>query len=139
VKPETLETRLLNRIERKRGDVFLRADFEDIGGYDQVGRALRTLTRKQQLVKVGQGLYARARTSSVNGEAVPVKGLSTLNEALQRVGVETVPTRLERAYNAGETTQVPTGRVVGVTRRVRRKIGYSDFTLSFERGGPAPR
>ena len=139
MKPETLETRLLNRIERKRGDVFLRADFEDLGGYDQVGRALRTLTRKQQLVKVGQGLYARARTSSVNGEAVPVKGLVTLNEALQRVGVETVPTRLERAYDAGETTQVPTGRVVGVTRRVRRKVGYGDFTLSFERAGPAPR
>ena len=70
---------------------------------------------------------------------MPVKGLATLNEALQRVGVETLPTRLERAYNAGETTQVPTGRVVGVTRRVRRKIGYGDFTLSFERAGPAPR
>jgi hypothetical protein len=84
MKPETLETRLLNRIARKRGDVFLRADFEDLGGYDQVGRGLRTLTRKRELVKVGQGLYARARTSSVNGEAVPVKGLATLNEALQR-------------------------------------------------------
>ena len=139
MKPETLETRLMNRIARKRSDVFLRADFEDLAGYDQVGRALRTLTRKRELVKVGQGLYARARTSNVNGEVVPVKGLATLNEALQRVGVETVPTRLERAYNAGETTQVPTGRVVGVTRRVRRKIGYGDFTLSFERAGPAPR
>jgi hypothetical protein len=139
MKPENLETRLLNRIERKRGDVFLRADFEDLGGYDQVGRALRTLIRKRQLVKVGQGLYARARTSNIDGEPVPAKGLATLNEALQRVGVETVPTRLERAYNAGETTQVPTGRVVGVTRRVRRKIGYNGVTLSFERAGPAPR
>jgi Family of unknown function (DUF6088) len=139
MKPETLETKLQNRIERKRGDVFLRADFEDLGGYDQVGRALRTLLRKRQLVKVGQGLYARARTSSINGELVPAKGLATLNEALQRVGVETVPTRLEQAYNAGQTTQVPTGRVVGVRRRVRRKIGYGDVTLSFERAGPAPR
>src|SRR5260370_15254812 len=110
MKPETLETRLLNRIERKRGDVFLRADFEDLGGYDQVGRALRTLIRKRQLVKVGQGLYARARTSSINGEAVPAKGLATLNAALQRVGVETVPPRLEAAYNARQTTLVPTGR-----------------------------
>jgi hypothetical protein len=139
MRPETLEDRLLRRIDRKSSDVFLREDFEDLGGYDQVGRALRSLTRKLQLVKVGQGLYARARPSSVNCEAVPVKGLATLNEALQRVGVETVPTRLERAYNAGETTQVPTGRVVGVTRRVRRKIGYGGFTLSFERVGPAPR
>jgi hypothetical protein len=33
-----LETRLLRRIDRKRRDVFLRADFADLGGYDQVGR-----------------------------------------------------------------------------------------------------
>ena len=60
MRPETLETRLLKRIDRKRGDVFLRADFEDLGGYDQVGRALRQLVRDGRLVKVGQGLYARA-------------------------------------------------------------------------------
>ncbi|MGE3280095.1 MAG: DUF6088 family protein [Alphaproteobacteria bacterium] len=139
MKPETLETRLLKRIDRKRGDVFLRSDFGDLGGYDQVGRTLRELVRKGRLVRVGQGLYARARPSVTSGEPLPAKGLATLNEALRRVGVETVPTRLERAYNAGETTQVPTGRVVGVTRRVRRKIGYNGVNLSFERAGPAPR
>ena len=73
-----------------------------------------------------------------SGEPVPAQGLTTLTEALGRVGIETVPTRLEQAYNA-ETTQVPTGRVVGVTRRVRRKIGYGSVSLSFERAGPAPR
>ena len=70
---------------------------------------------------------------------MPAQGLATLTEALGRVGIETVPTRLERAYNAGETTQVPTGRLVGVTRRVRRKVGYGGMNLSFERAGPAPR
>jgi hypothetical protein len=139
VRPETFETRMLKRMERKRGDVFLRADFGDLGGYDQVGRTLRRLARKGELVRVGQGLYARARPSNISGEPVPVKGLSTLSEALGRVGIETVPTRLERAYNAGETTQVPTGRVVGVRRRVRRKVGYSGVNLSFERAGPEPR
>jgi hypothetical protein len=139
MKPETLETRLLKRIYRKRGDVFLRADFGDLGGYDQVGRALRDLVRKGQLVRVGQGLYARASRSITSGEPVPARGLRTLTEALGRIGIETVPTRLEQAYNAGETTQVPTGRVVGVTRRVRRKVGYGGINLSFERAGPAPR
>jgi hypothetical protein len=42
MKPETLEIRLSSRINRKRSDVFLRSDFDDLGGYDQVGRALRT-------------------------------------------------------------------------------------------------
>jgi hypothetical protein len=139
MKPETLETRLLKRIDRKGGDVFLRADFADLGGYDQVGRVLRNIVREGRLVRVGQGLYARARPSITNGEAVPVRGLTTLTEALGRVGIETVATRLERACNAGETTQVPTGRVVGVTRRVRRKVGYGGINLSFERAGPAPR
>ena len=139
MKPDTLEERLLKRIDRKRGDVFLRADFEDLGGYDQVGRVLRKIVRDGRLVKVGQGLYARARPSITSGESVPVGGLSALKEALRRVGVETLPSRLEQAYNAGKTTQVPTGRVVGVSRRVRRKIGYGGFSLSFERAGPAPR
>jgi hypothetical protein len=133
MKPETLETKLLNRIERKRGDVFLRADFEDLGGYDQVGRVLRKIVREGRLVRVGQGLYARARPSLTTGEPVPIGGLGALKEALRRVGVETLPSRLEQAYNAGQTTQVPTGRVVGVTRRVRRKIGYGGVSLSFER------
>jgi hypothetical protein len=140
MRPDTLEERLLKRIDdRKRGDVFLRADFDDLGGYDQVGRALRKIVREGRLVRVGQGLYARARPSITNGEPVPARGLTTLTEALGRVGIETVATRLERACNAGETTQVPTGRVVGVTRRVRRKVGYGGINLSFERAGPAPR
>jgi hypothetical protein len=139
MKPETLESKMLKRIERGRRDVFLRADFDDLGGYDQVGRSLRGLVRKGRLVRVGQGLYARARPSLRGGEPVPAGGLASLREALARVGVETVPTRLDRAYDAGETTQVPTGRVVGVTRRVRRRIGYGGFSLSFERAGPTPR
>ena len=139
MKPATLEAQLLKRIERKRGDVFLRADFVDLGGYDQVGRALGALVRKGQLLRVGQGVYARATPSPFSGAVVPVKGLATLTEALARLGVETAPTQLETDYNAGRTTQVPTGRVVGVTKRVRRKLGYNGIYLSFEHARPAPR
>ena len=127
------------RIGRKRGNVFVRADFGDLGGYDQIGRALREIVRRGELVRIGQGLYARARPALTSGSPVPVGGLDALKEGLRRVGVETVPTRLETANSAGLTTQVPTGRVVGVTRRVRRRIGYNGFNLSFERAGPAPR
>ena len=67
MKPETLEDRLLKRIDRKRGDVFLRSDFDDLGGYDQVGRVLRKIVREGQLIRVGQGLYARARPSITSG------------------------------------------------------------------------
>ena len=139
MKPETLEGRMLKRIGRKLGDAFLRTDFEDLGGYDQVGRVLRKMVREGRLVRVGQGLYVRASPSITSGEPIPARGLAALREALGRVGIETFPTRLERAYNAGETAQIPTGRVVGVRRRVRRKIGYGGVHLSFERAGEKRR
>jgi len=139
-KPESLEQRLERRIARKRGDVFLRADFSDLGGYDQVGRALRGLVRKGRLMKVGYGLYTRTRPSLLDGKPLPAKGIRELAaETLGRLGIETAPTRLEEAYNAGKTTQVPTGRVVAVRGRVRRKISYNGFPLSYERAGPASR
>jgi hypothetical protein len=135
MKAETLETRMLNRIERDRSDVFLRSDFKDLGGYDQVGRSLRSLVRKGRLLKVSHGLYTKAVKSPLSDKPEPPKGLATLKEALQRVGVEIVQTRMERDYNAGRTTQVPTDRVVAVHGRVRRKIGYNGINLSFERHG----
>ena len=53
MRPETLEDRLVKRIDRKRGDVFVRTDFEDLGGYDHVGRALRKIGREGRLMRVG--------------------------------------------------------------------------------------
>lgn len=136
---ETLETQLLKRIDRKCGDVFLRADFDDIGGYDQVGRTLGKLVKEGKLLKIGYGLYSRAIKSPFDDTLIPPKGLATLREALKRVGIEILPSRSMQDYNTGRTTQVPTGRVVAVRRRVRRKIGYNGLTLSFERAGPAHR
>jgi hypothetical protein len=130
---QTLATRILKRIGSKRGDVFLRADFCDLGGYDQVGRVLRDLVSKGQLLKVGYGIYTRAVKSPFSDKLVPKKGLATLREALERIGVETAPSQLEEDYNAGKTTQVPTGRVVAVRGRVRRKLGYDGISLSYER------
>jgi hypothetical protein len=137
---EALETQVSKRIDRKRGDVFLRADFSDLGGYDQVGRVLRQFVRQGKLLKIGSGLYARARPSTLDGAPTPVKGLRSLaDEALRRLGIKTAPTRLEQDYSAGKTTQMPAGRRIAVNKRVRRKIGYNGAIMSFERAGPSPR
>lgn len=134
MRKEPLNSRLEQRIARKKSDVFLRADFQDLGDYDQIGRGLRYLVRQGALLKIGQGLYARATTSPFDGRPIPTKGVSQLvTEALDRVGVQARPTQLQRDYNNGRTTQVPTGRVVGVNKRVRRTIGYDGWTAKFER------
>jgi hypothetical protein len=46
--------------------------------------------------------------------------------------VEVVPSSYDRAYNEGKTSQIPTGRVIGVKGRVVRKIGYDGKYVTFE-------
>src|SRR3989344_1677734 len=101
-KRRNIEDRIELRIYLKKYDVFLREDFADLGGYDQVGRAIRNLVRKNVLVKIGYGLYAKTKISPLDGEIVPVKSLPELaKEALQRLEVEYFPSTLARDYNAG--------------------------------------
>lgn len=133
----TLAYKIAARIQRKKSTVFLREDFEDLGGYDQVGRILKEFARAGKLVKIGYGLYAKAKKSSLTGETVPVAPLPTLAKvALDRLGVEIAPSRLESDYVAGRTIQVPTGRLIAVKGRVSRKIGYGGAYVNFE---PATR
>lgn len=128
----------MKRIRRKRGDVFMRVDFEGLGNYDQAGRPLRKLVQQGQLMKIGFGIYSRAVKSPFDDSLIPPKGLATLREALERVGIEISPSRSLQDYNTGRTTQVPTRRVIGVRRRVRRKIGYNGIVLGFERAETSP-
>ncbi|GAB1718451.1 MAG: hypothetical protein NTAFB09_01820 [Nitrosospira sp.] len=122
------------RIARKNSAVFVRSDFEDLGGYDQIGRILRHLAATGKLVRIGYGLYAKAKRSSLTDDVVPVLPLPTLaKEALKRLGVEIGTSQLEKNYNAGITTQVPTGRKIAIKGRVRRKIGYNGAYVSYER------
>jgi len=131
---DTLEGRISYRIKRNASSVFIRDDFADMGGYDQVGRVLRQLAKKELLINLGYGVYARAKKSKLTGNIIPEKSLSELaKEAMKKIGVKTAPSRAEQAYNKGITTQVPTGRVLGVKTRVSRKLGYNGKYVSFEK------
>jgi Family of unknown function (DUF6088) len=129
----TLGYKVSARLARKKYNVFVRQDFEDLGGYDQVGRALRELAREGKLVKIGYGLYAKTKKSSLTGAVIPAAPLPSLaKEALERLKVEFAPSTLEREYNAGRTTQVPSGRQIAVKGRISRKIGYGGAMISYE-------
>jgi hypothetical protein len=129
----TLRSRIRYRVNRSRQDVFLVRDFLDLSDRDQVGRALRELIGEGRLIRIGQGLYARARRSSVSGRVIPVKDLPRLaDEALRRLGLTPTPSALEKRYNLNESTQVPTGRCIGVRERVSRRIGYDGKYMTVE-------
>jgi len=71
-KYETLNYKISARIARKKDIVFLRKEFVDLGGYDRVGRIFRNLVRDGKIIKIGYGLYAKAKKSSITGEVIPV-------------------------------------------------------------------
>jgi hypothetical protein len=97
----------------------------DLTDCDQAGRALRKLVSEDKLIKVGFGLYAKSKRSSLNGKIIPVKPLPQLaREGLEKLGVTVVGVNGVDDYNAGNPAQVPTGRVIMVKGRVNRKIGY---------------
>jgi hypothetical protein len=131
---KTIEGRIALRIARKKSPVLLREDFDDLGGYDQVGRALLALTKKGKLIKIGYGLYAKARVSLLTGNTVPAEPLPALAQrALDRLGASPGPSRAATDYQEGRSTQVPTGRLISVNKRISRKIAYNNIAVSYER------
>lgn len=129
---------MLNRIKRSvanRGDgVFLRAEFEQFGSPAQVGRSLRQLTRDGALVRLGVGVYAKAKPSALTGKPIPARPLEVLApEALNKLGIAVTPSRLAQAYNAGLTTQLPAGIVVNIGKqRIARKLSFNGRVVEYE-------
>jgi hypothetical protein len=134
---QTLRQKIEQRIARKVGeDVFLTREFKKFGGEDQVLRALRSLVDDGQLVRLGYGIYGRARQSSLSGQPVlssPEGFLGVARQALDKLGVEWEPTEAQRAYNEGRSTQVPVNPVVRVKGRFARHLRYRNAELVLER------
>lgn len=57
-----LQQRIQHHIESSQKSVFSRDAFEQFGGYDQVGRALRKLCASGILCKPAKGIYAKTAT-----------------------------------------------------------------------------
>jgi hypothetical protein len=116
--------------------VFLPREFADLGGSDQVLRALRELVRAGRLLRLGYGVYARAITSRLSGKAILYNpdGLDgAAREALTKLGVEWEPTDAQRAYNEGRSTQVPANPAIKIIGRFSRRLRVGDTELRLER------
>jgi hypothetical protein len=132
----TLRERVEERIAERRDDAFLSREFRDLGGEDQVLRALRELVREGRLVRLGYGVYGRAERSRLSGEPVlAAQGgfIGVARQALDKLGVRWAPTEFERAYNEGRSTQVPVNPAVRVRGRFTRRLHYQDTELRLER------
>ena len=132
----TLRDRIGDRIARRRDDVFLTREFRDLGGEDQVLRALRGMVRDGVLLRLGYGVYGRAEISSLTGKPMlAARGgfIDAARQALNKLGVQWELTEFQRAYNEGRSTQVPLNPAVRVKGRFARQLRYQDTELRLER------
>jgi hypothetical protein len=132
----TLRERIEERIAGRRDDVFLTREFRDLGGEDQVLRALRGLVQDGRLMRLGYGVYGRAETSRLSGQPMlAARGgfIDAARQALDKLGVSWEQTEFQRAYNEGRSTQVPINPAVRVKGRFVRKLRYQDTELRLER------
>jgi hypothetical protein len=131
-----LRDRIGTRISRSRANVFLTREFNELGGEDQVLRALRQLVQEGRLVRLGYGVYGRATPSPLSGQpmlATPDGFIGASREALTKLGVTWEPSSWEVAYNEGRSTQVPVNAAVRVKGRFARHLSYRGKPLVLER------
>jgi len=133
----TLQDRVEARIAEKRDDVMLTREFRDLGGEDQVLRALCSLVRDGKLVRLGYGVYGRAEVSRLSGRPMlAARGgfIDAARQALDKLGVSWEPTDFQRAYNEGRSTQIPINPALRIKGRFARRLKYQDAELRLERG-----
>jgi Family of unknown function (DUF6088) len=133
---KTLRQKIAARVARMRDAVFLPREFADLGGEDQILRALRTLVRDGELIRLGYGVYALAQRSRLSGQpmlAATDGFVGAARAALDKLGVAWQPTELEQAYRSGRSTQVPLNAVVRIKGRFARRLRYRDHSLAIER------
>jgi hypothetical protein len=129
-----LEQRLKRSISMRKDAVFVRTEFAHMGSAAQVSRALRGLVAAGVLVKLGVGVYAKAKKSVLSGNAIPIQPVDVLaSVALRKLGVEIFPSLLAQQYNAGGSTQVPAGNVINTgKRRIKRTIVFGQQMITYE-------
>ena len=119
----------------KKKTVFLRSDFDAFGTSTRVTRALQELIKEGRIIRVGRGIYVKARPSSVTGNPVPVEPLETVaHKALEALGVDVQLGSAQKAYVGGFTLDVPMNIAVDVgSSRVSRRIGFGGREVELER------
>lgn len=129
-----IEGRIRRAVVLRKDDVFIRAEFARFGSQAQVSRSLRQLVDAGQLVRLGLGIYAKAKPSALSGKPIPVRPVDVLIPlALKKLGIQVQPANAVRAYNEGLTTQLPAGMVVNTgRRRISRKLGFGNRFAAYE-------
>ena len=129
----SIKVRIQKRLSRSKRYVFLRTDFKDIAGYDQVGRVLRDLVKGGELLKVGYGVYTKARKNPITDRLMPAcpgGSDAVILEVLERLNVDYLLGRSSTKYLSGESTQIPAYTQIETPYRFKRRLSVGNSRLN---------
>jgi hypothetical protein len=131
----TVKDRVIAKIKRSPSSVFLRKEIDRLGDYRQVRRAINEAAASGVLVKVGFGLYAKARPSTISGKPVPTVPLLNIGlEVMQKIGVKADVGKDTVALREGRSTQIPMLPIINIGKsRVSRKIAVGSRQIIYEK------
>lgn len=124
-----IATRMKISVANSRNDVFLSKDFMRMGSEKQVRMGLQELICEKRVLRISKGVYVRAKESRLTGKVVPVNGLETVKEAVNRLGYQVKESQSVKNYNSKISTQVPTGRTIAVNKYSKRKFRYDNIEI----------
>lgn len=124
-----IATRMKISVANSRNNVFFSKDFIKMGSEKQVSRGLQKLIYDKRVIRISKGVYVRAKESRLTGKVVPVNGLETVKEAVNRLGYQVKESQSVKNYNSKRSTQVPTGRTIAVNKYSKRKFKYDNIEI----------
>jgi len=129
-----MRERMIRSITMRRGEIIMRSDFTLMGSQSQISRLLADFVSEGRLVRLGYGIFAKARISSISGKAVPREPLEVLaQEAFRRLMIEAKPGKAQKEYASGQSTQVPVQAVFDTgQRRISRKLTVGNRKVRYE-------
>jgi len=135
MKDVLLKTRMLRSIGKREGEILLRRDFEGWASSSQVTRTLQSLLSRGVILRLGYGVYTKARPSALSGRPVPRQPLEVLAaETFQRLNLRVSPGSSLQAYARGTSPQIPMQAVFRMGQsRCCRRLGVGDRTIRYER------
>ena len=130
----SIKARMIRSLSMRRSEIILRSDFTPIGSQSQISRILNEFVSEGRLVRIGYGVFAKARISSISSIAVPREPLEVLaEETLRRLRIDAIPGKAQRDYASGQSTQVPVQAVFNTgRRRISRKLMLGNRSVRYE-------
>ena len=133
MKKRTLEEKIRLRMNKSNQTAFINSDFFDLSDQDQVGRVLRKMVQNEDLIKLGRGVFAKTKYSAfLRKKTLAGAFPDTARQALAKLKIKVFPSTAEREYSIGTSPQVPTGLMVGINKRVSRRISYNGRSIKYE-------